>query len=103
MQTIKDLEQKLKLAKAAAEKAEGSLYKTNIIIDLQSPEGNVFYIMGLCQQLFDRLGLGHDEYKKYYKECVKGYYKDVLEISRRWFGFIYLNEPTNHKTKGEQK
>ena len=98
MQTIMELENKLKLAKAAAsEKIEGALFQTGIIIDLDSPEGNVFHIMGICARLFDQLGLSHDEYKKYFNECRNGYYKDILEISRRWFVFIYLNEHANHK------
>lgn len=92
METIAELQKKLNLATAAETKADGALYPTGIIIDLNSPEGNVFYIMGLCQRLFRQLALGDDEYQHYFKECQNGYYKDVLEISHRWFGFIYINE-----------
>lgn len=96
MDTIAELQKKLKMATAAEAKAEGALYPTGIIIDLNSPEGNVFYIMGLCQKLFRQLGLGDEEYNRYFKECQNGYYKDVLEISRRWFGLIYINEGNNN-------
>lgn len=103
MQTITELENKLNQAKTVASIAmEGALYPTGIILDLATSEGNVFHIMGLCSRLFQQMGLGDEEYKKYFKECTKGYYKDVLEISRRWFGFIYLNEPANHR-KGAKK
>lgn len=93
MDTIAALQNKLKMAMNGEAKAESALYPTGIIIDLAAPEGNVFYIMGLCQKLFAQFGLNDEEYGRYFKECQKGYYKDVLEISRRWFGFIYINEP----------
>lgn len=96
MQTIFDLQQTLKKAMAGETKAEGAKFPTGIIIDLHAPEGNVFCIMGLCQRLFRQFRID-DEWANYYKECRNGYYKDVLEISRRWFGFIYLNEPANCK------
>lgn len=96
MNTITELQKKLDLALAGEAKAEGAIYPTGIIIDLNSPEGNVFYIMGLCQKLFHQLELSDEEYQRYFKECQNGYYKDVLEISRRWFGFIYINEEKNN-------
>lgn len=92
MDTIVQLQEKLKMTMAGEAKAEGAMFPTGIIIDLAAPEGNVFYIMGLCQKLFRQLDLGDEEYQRYFKECQNGYYKDVLEISRRWFGFIYINE-----------
>jgi hypothetical protein len=91
MQTIAELQKTLKMAMAGEAAAEGAKYSTGIIIDLQSPEGNVFYILGLCQDLFRKLGIT-DEWPAFYKECRAGYYKDVLAIARRWFGFIYINE-----------
>lgn len=91
MKTIIELQKELKMAMAGEAKAEGSQYQTGIIIDLHEPEGNVFAILGLCQSLFRKLGIA-DEWPAFYKECRAGYYKDVLNIARRWFGFIYLNE-----------
>ena len=71
---------------------EAIFYPTDITLDLAGPEGNVFYIMGLCKKLFCQLDIA-DEWPRYYNECRKGYYKDVLAISRRWFGFNYINAP----------
>ena len=102
MQTIREMEQNLKLAKAARHESPVAFFSTGIVIDLRAPEGNVFAIMGLCQRLFRQLGMP-EEYTNYHNECRKGYYKHVLDISRRWFGFIYLNEPTNHNTKRSVK
>jgi hypothetical protein len=90
MQTVSELQKTLKQAMAAEAAADGARFQTGIIIDLASPEGNVFYIMGLCQRLFKQYGIA-DEWKNYYNEVRKGYYKEVLEISRKWFGFIYIN------------
>ena len=91
MENLRDLEKKLKMAMAGEAAADHSKYHTGIVIDLAGPEGNVFYIMGLCQKLFRQMGIA-DDWAAFYKECQKGYYKDVLDIARRWFGFIYINE-----------
>jgi hypothetical protein len=94
MQTIMQLEKQLELAKATRNESQVAFFSTGIVIDLLAPEGNVFAIMGLCQSLFCQFGMP-EEITKYHNECRNGYYKDVLEISRRWFSFIYLNEQTS--------
>ena len=93
METIRSLEIKLDLARLRWKMTdeEDVKYPTGIIIDLGGPEGNVFYIMGLCNKLFREMKI-ESEWPKFYKECQKSYYKDVLTLARRWFGFIYLNE-----------
>lgn len=57
MQTITELQKTLKMAMAGKAKADGTKYNTGIIIDLHSPEGNVFYMLGICQDLFRKFGI----------------------------------------------
>ncbi len=101
MHTIAELEKQLEQAKAA--QTPEADFPTGIIIDLAGPEGNVFYILGLCHKLFRQMHL-EDEWQAFYDKVRGGYYKDALGLAQRKFGFIYLNEPINNKTKkGESK
>lgn len=88
METLNSLS--LKVEKAQASSPTIAKYPTDIVIELNSPEGNVFYIMGLCQKLARELELSDEEKSQYFKACQNSYYKDILKISQEWFGLIYI-------------
>lgn len=94
METIETLKRKLAQAEACQQNIKDVKYPTGIIFDLSSPQGNVFYIMGVAKQVLADLSTTADEYDTYNEECKDKCYKEILEISRRWFGFIYINGGT---------
>ncbi|MBR4859766.1 MAG: hypothetical protein IKV10_00530 [Alphaproteobacteria bacterium] len=91
METIETLKRKLKQAEASDKDMTDVKYPTNIIIDLSSYQGNVFFITGMARHVLHQLSADDSEYEEYKKECENKCYKEILEISRRWFGFIYIN------------
>ena len=54
METIDALERKLHAARRGV---PGAKYQTGLIIDLNGPAGNIFYLMGVCNRLVRELGL----------------------------------------------
>ncbi len=89
MQNILQLETTLKQAKNklnALDKISPRI-KTDIIIDLQSPEGNIFYIMGLCNWLAKKYNLTDWSLTNYKKLN----YQQILDICQKQFGLIYIN------------
>lgn len=91
MNTIETLKQKLKQAEACDKDITDVKYPTGIVIDLSSYQGNVFFITGMARHILHQLSADASEYEEYKKECEHKCYKEILEISRRWFGFIYIN------------
>ena len=54
METIEALEQKLHVARRGV---PGARYQTGLVIDLNGPAGNIFYLMGMCNRLVRELRL----------------------------------------------
>ena len=52
METIDALGRKLDAARRGA----GAKYQTGLVIDLNGPAGNIFYLMGVCNRLTRELG-----------------------------------------------
>jgi len=54
-----------------------------IEIDLTGPQGNAFHILGLVQELCDKIGI---DYKPIVKEMTDGDYEHLIEVFEREFG-----------------
>ena len=66
-------------------------YPTGIVIDLKSPQGNVFYLIGLANRLIKELGLSTQEIAKFKREQASATtYKAHLVLLRKWFGIIFV-------------
>ncbi len=66
-------------------------YPTGIIIDITGPEGNVYYLIGLCNDLMRKLELEPEEIKQFQEETEKLPYMLRLAVMQHWFGFIYIH------------
>ncbi len=64
-------------------------YPTGIVINLSGPEGNIFYLMGLCNRLMQRLQLDADERKQFNAELDGKNYKERLKVMADWFGILF--------------
>lgn len=64
-------------------------YPTGIVINLSGPEGNIFYLMGLCNRLMQRLQLDADERKQFNAELDGKNYKERLNVMADWFGILF--------------
>ena len=66
-------------------------YPTGIVIDLKSPQGNVFYLMGLANRLIRELGLSTEEIAEFKQEQASATtYNAHLAILRKWFGILFI-------------
>ena len=66
-------------------------YPTGIIIDLKSPQGNVFYLIGLANRLMRELGLSTEEIAEFKREQASATtYNEHLAILRKWFGIVFV-------------
>ena len=66
-------------------------YPTGIVIDLKSPQGNVFYLMGLANRLIQELGLSAEEIAEFKREQASATtYQAHLTILRNWFGIVFI-------------
>lgn len=89
MANILELEDMLEKAR----KQQGALDKisprmeTGIVIDLKSPDGNVFFILGLCNRLAKQYHVSDWKTPNY----TKLNYKEILDICQKQFGLIYIN------------
>ncbi len=64
-------------------------YPTGIVINLSGPEGNIFYLMGLCNRLMQRLQLDAYERKQFNAELDGKNYKERLKVMTDWFGILF--------------
>ncbi len=64
-------------------------YPTGIVIKLSGPDGNIFYLMGLCNRLMQQLGLDEQERKQFNTELDGKNYKERLKIMSKWFGILF--------------
>ena len=68
-------------------------YPTGIVIDLKSPQGNVFYLMGLANRLIRELGLSVEEIADFKREQASATtYHAHLAILHKWFGMLFINK-----------
>lgn len=68
-------------------------YPTGIVIDLKSPQGNVFYLMGLANRLIKELGLSAEEIAEFKREQASATtYHAHLVILRKWFGIVFIDD-----------
>ena len=68
-------------------------YPTGIIIDLKSPQGNVFYLMGLANRLIRELGLSAEEIAEFKREQASATtYNAHLSLLRNWFGIVFVGD-----------
>ena len=66
-------------------------YPTGIVIDLKSPQGNVFYLIGLANRLIKELGLSAEEIAEFKQEQASATtYQDHLSLLRKWFGIVFI-------------
>ena len=67
-------------------------YPTGIVIDLKSPQGNVFYLMGLANRLTRELGLSAEEIAEFKREQASATtYHAHLNLLRKWFGIVFVD------------
>ena len=66
-------------------------YPTGIVIDLKSPQGNVFYLIGLANRLIRELGLSAEEIAEFKREQASTTtYNEHLTLLRKWFGIVFI-------------
>ncbi len=66
-------------------------YPTGIVIDLKSPQGNVFYLIGLANRLMRELGLSTEEIAEFKREQSSATtYHAHLSLLRKWFGIVFV-------------
>ena len=88
METIDALERKLH---AARRDVPGAKYQTGLVIDLNGPAGNIFYLMGVCNRLVRELGLSTQLKHEYETEINSaGDYQSRLTILQKWFGIVFV-------------
>ena len=86
METIDALEQKLHAARRGV---PGARYQTGLVIDLNGPAGNIFYLMGVCNCLVHELGLSAQLKHEYETEINSaGDYQSRLTVMQKWFGIV---------------
>ncbi|MBE6456639.1 MAG: hypothetical protein E7008_01710 [Alphaproteobacteria bacterium] len=88
METIEALERKLHVARRGV---PGAKYQTGLVIDLNGPAGNIFYLMGVCNRLVRELGLSAQLKREYETEINSANdYQSRLSIMQKWFGIVFV-------------
>ena len=88
METIDALERK---QHAARRGMPGARYRTGLVIDLNGPTGNIFYLMGACNRLVRELGLSARLKREYETEINSaGDYQSRLTVMQKWFGIVFV-------------
>ena len=88
METIDALERKLH---AARRDVPGAKYQTGLVIDLNGPAGNIFYLMGMCNRLVRELELSAQLKREYETEINSASnYQSRLTIMQKWFGIVFV-------------
>ena len=91
METIETL--KNKLARAEQSEPTDAKYPTGIIIDTKGPQGNVFYLFGVANDLVRKLALSDEEKAKFEQERNnQTSYQGHLDLMRKWFGIIFIGD-----------
>lgn len=55
----------------------------NIVIDLNGPQGNAFFLIGLAKRLSNQLGL---DFEPIYNKMVEAEYDHLLDVFDEYFG-----------------
>ena len=88
METIDALERKLHAARRGV---PGAKYQTGLVINLNGPAGNIFYLMGVCNRLVRELGLSAQLKHEYETEINSvGDYQSRLTVMQKWFGIVFM-------------
>lgn len=88
METIDALERKLHVARRGV---PGARYQTGMVIDLNGPAGNIFYLMGVCNRLVRELGVSAQLKCEYETEINSANgYQSRLIIMQKWFGIVFV-------------
>ena len=88
MEMIEALERKLHVARRGV---PGARYQTGLVIDLNGPAGNIFYLMGVCNRLVRELGLSEQLKREYETEInFANDYQSRLTIMQKWFGILFV-------------
>ena len=88
METIEALKRKLHVARRGV---PGAKYQTGMVIDLNGPAGNIFYLMGVCNRLVREFGLSAQLKREYETEINSaGDYQSRLIIMQKWFGIVFV-------------
>ena len=91
METINSLQEKLQCAKQH-EPVEAK-YPTGLIIDTRGPQGNVFYLFGVANDLLRKFALSDEEIAEFKQERdSQTTYQGHLDLMRKWFGIIFVSE-----------
>lgn len=89
MDTIETL--KNKLVQAEQSEPTDAKYPTGIVIDIKGPQGNVFYLFGVANDLIRKLALSDEEKAEFEQERNnKTSYQEHLDLMRKWFGIIFI-------------
>ena len=88
METIDALERKLYTARRGV---PGAKYQTGLVIDLNGPAGNIFYLIGVCNRLARELGL-LTQLKRECKTEINSAddYQSRLTVMQKWFGIVFV-------------
>ena len=66
-------------------------YPTGLIIDTKGPEGNVFYLFGVANDLVRKLKLSAEEKAEFERERnEQKTYQEHLELMTKWFGITFI-------------
>lgn len=89
--TLEKILKSASLAQKAKQNISAAIYPTNIVVNLNGPDGNVFAIIGICNEVAQSLKLDSNEILKFNTEVfAQKKYEDILDICQRWFGLIYI-------------
>lgn len=89
METKATLEKKLKSVRQ--NEPTDAKYPVDLIIDITGPEGNVFYLFGVANDLMRKLALSAEEIAEFKQERDgQTSYQGHLDLMRKWFGIIFV-------------
>lgn len=74
-----------------------------IKINLKGPEGNAFFILGVCRQKLALYGM-QDKWEEFKKEATSGDYQHLLQTVKEWFDAEFEGEDLdNGDEDGEEE
>ena len=89
MESIDALERKLHVARWGV---PGARYQTGLVIDLNGPAGNIFYLMGVCNRLVRELELSAQQKREYETEINSATdYQSRLTVMQKWVGIVFVD------------
>ena len=90
MDTKESLRKKLQIAEQQT--PDDAKYPTDLVIDLRGPQGNVFHLFGVANDLVRQLALSPEEKAKFEQERdAQTSYQGHLDLMRKWFGIVFIN------------